>query len=686
MSLTEPTLADPITPSDAWRQAAARETPFGQYIGEKLLGGLEGMRPFSALEEATLPGRLHGDMATVIGGGTDEYGRQAPGMGVVGPTEGQAMMPKAEWEASPNYRPSLTWDEGMTPARAEALATQHDRLAWNQSLVERYQGGFMGEAAGFVAGLAPGIADPTNYVPLLGPAAKAAMVARLGVIGGNVARHGAEAAANTALFEPLTAEHARTFGQPYGWEDAAADIALGALAGSVGGAIHGGLEYRGGLREAATRTRLETVMAAADATSLAAEQVDRGLPVDVAPVLAGRLPEAPREPPPGIDAMHASPHEFDRFTLDKLGTGEGAAVYGHGLYFSAADAPDVHAHYLSKFQGATGEVRIDGKALEYPRTYEEQEAWDSVLHHAGTGSPDPLRAALSDYERMPQTDTTGPSGAGKSAAYLRGLIEKGAKVEGAKPAQSYKVRLAVDRDRLLDWDKPLKDQPAPVREAVHKVVDEIVGGRVGSIDAETGASIYQKWLGGAEEKAPATASRLLHEAGLHGIQYLDAQSRSTGDGTHNYVVFDETRVHTLERNGRPVSFAAAAPEEPHPSVAEAAKRVGKAADPLATFKQDAALEGYQTPLPGHEPKPEPGTPEAEKAAKPQPPPTREEKAAATAALPPELAEIEAMKREGSFTPGDEATLAAGEAEAQRAENYAAAWQTLAGCVARAVAA
>jgi hypothetical protein len=28
-----------------------------------------------------LPGRLHGDMATVLGGGTDEYGRQSPGMG-----------------------------------------------------------------------------------------------------------------------------------------------------------------------------------------------------------------------------------------------------------------------------------------------------------------------------------------------------------------------------------------------------------------------------------------------------------------------------------------------------------------------------------------------------------------------------------------------------------------------------
>jgi hypothetical protein len=660
LSLTEPTLADPITPSDAWRQAAARETPFGQYLGEKLLGGLEGMRPFSALEEATLPGRLHGDMATVIGAGTDEYGRQSPGMGRVGPDEGQPMMPKAEWEASPSYRPSLTWDEGMTPARADALATQHDRLAWNQSLIERYQGGWTGQAAGFVAGLAPGIADPTNYIPLLGPAAKAAMVARLGVIGGNIALHGAEAAANTALFEPLTASHAATFGQPYGWEDAAADIALGALAGSVGGAIHGGLEYRGSLREAATRMRLDTVMAAADATSLASEQLDRGLSADVAPVLAVRLPEAPR--PATFDVGGIVPRRAGEagagISLDDMARARGLAENDTRISSVLNPVPYGELRDVVERDGAAlADVQAHGIAGMKP-----EEQLDKLL----TGGIDKGR----EFH-------TGPLGQAADAnARAFGL--------GAKIDAPY-VLLARPGERMKD-------------------------GGIGAVVVNGEAKVNIDHL----------------KARYPGVTFLAPDEIGAwARGEHPAVAAPQGGRMLPGDTGRGVapSFATATPEPPHPSAAEAAKRVGKAADPLATFKQDAGLEGYQTPLPGHEPQPEgarefkvevkvdgkarpdleqriidagtaPPKTDRPPAAGARPgdnarditPPTPAEKAATLAALPPELAEIEAMKREGSFTPGDEATLAAGEAEAQRAENYAAAWQTLAGCVARAVVA
>ena len=33
-------------------------------------------------------------------------------------------------------------------------------------------------------------------------------------------------------------------------------------------------------------------------------------------------------------AYHGSPHRFDKFTLDHIGTGEGAQAYGWGLYFA----------------------------------------------------------------------------------------------------------------------------------------------------------------------------------------------------------------------------------------------------------------------------------------------------------------------------------------------------------------
>ena len=40
---------------------------------------------------------------------------------------------------------------------------------------------------------------------------------------------------------------------------------------------------------------------------------------------------------------HGSPHKFDKFDSSKIGTGEGAQAYGHGLYL--AEIPDVARTY-----------------------------------------------------------------------------------------------------------------------------------------------------------------------------------------------------------------------------------------------------------------------------------------------------------------------------------------------------
>src|SRR5690349_16750001 len=44
-----------------------------------------------------------------------------------------------------------------------------------------------------------------------------------------------------------------------------------------------------------------------------------------------------------IRAFHGSPHVFDAFDASKIGTGEGAQAYGHGLYY--AESPEVAASY-----------------------------------------------------------------------------------------------------------------------------------------------------------------------------------------------------------------------------------------------------------------------------------------------------------------------------------------------------
>lgn len=48
---------------------------------------------------------------------------------------------------------------------------------------------------------------------------------------------------------------------------------------------------------------------------------------------------------------------------------------------------------------------------------------------------------------------------------------------------------------------------------------------------------------------PVAAAATLREAGTPGIQYLDAGSRAAGDGTRNYVMFDDKLIDILRRYG-----------------------------------------------------------------------------------------------------------------------------------------
>ena len=45
-------------------------------------------------------------------------------------------------------------------------------------------------------------------------------------------------------------------------------------------------------------------------------------------------------------AWHGTPHKFDRFSTEHIGTGEGAQAYGYGLYF--AGNKEVAEHYKRK--------------------------------------------------------------------------------------------------------------------------------------------------------------------------------------------------------------------------------------------------------------------------------------------------------------------------------------------------
>jgi hypothetical protein len=296
----------------------------------------------------------------------------------------------------------------------------------------------------------------------------------------------------------------------------------------------------------------------------------------------------------GWTAYHGSPHKFDKFDLSKIGTGEGAQAYGHGLYF--AENPQVAESYAQAMR--PGMAR-DG----FPH-------WD-------INKPDGLSAKASEvFDAMVSQSGKTPS------QYVeqyrkRGYITKdiadelmAAGIKDAKPAQysnMYKVDISdakAPQDAFLQWDKPLSEQPKVAKLLADKfdptggefsfggggsmkltgggtlkVYDDPDFGRKFVLDmgdkqfrlteqearnlvgtGAEGKSVYQTIA--SRKGSDAAATEYLKSIGIPGIRYLDGGSRGAGSGTMNTVLFDDSLVKILERNGMPVEQPGLLAREP----------------------------------------------------------------------------------------------------------------------------
>lgn len=261
---------------------------------------------------------------------------------------------------------------------------------------------------------------------------------------------------------------------------------------------------------------------------------------------------------------HGSPHGFERFDMSKIGTGEGAQAYGHGLYL--AESPGTARSYQESL--STGPERFFVNGEEVLR----REAKGPMLDVS-----DPKTAAIvygareGDKGARKYFKTQGSWGE-KAIAELDAL--KGQKITNELPGYLYKVDLPDEQiAKMLDWDKPLSEQPKNVQEALTKYDPDMYHVEGGDYDpTELGQSIYQRFSAEGAKKAremvregqyihntsgfgASHASNALNEIGIPGIQYLDQASRGAGEGTRNYVVFSDEIPKILERNGTPLGNA-----------------------------------------------------------------------------------------------------------------------------------
>ena len=268
-----------------------------------------------------------------------------------------------------------------------------------------------------------------------------------------------------------------------------------------------------------------------------------------------------------IKAFHGSPHDFDKFSLDKIGTGEGAQAFGHGLYF--AENAKVAESYRNGLSGGeilaadgmpTGHADVD---FELANRFGGN--WEAFKRYHG-----------------------GPLATSELARKIAELDARGGVT--FKPAGSiYEVRLNLEQSDLLDWSAPLAEQPDAVRKLAQtmqrdleaKVLGETDGVSDNYLHELTGADLLyevqrkitglrvtdEHALGAFEDVNSPAVTKVLQEYGLKGISYFDGQSRGTGAGTRNYVVFDDSLIEIVAKDGMPV--------DPLKADTTAAKRAGE---------------------------------------------------------------------------------------------------------------
>lgn len=272
-------------------------------------------------------------------------------------------------------------------------------------------------------------------------------------------------------------------------------------------------------------------------------------------------------PSPKIRAYHGSPHSFDRFDMSKIGTGEGAQAYGHGLYF--AENEGVAKSYRDAL--AVDPRNEINKLIEIGQNFQGDVTFDAIK--SGEVA---RRLGLSDEQVSDiLTAIHGRNSDGTvTDEAMRAYRRLDRSMQPKNPGSMYEVNINASPDDFLDWDKPApqnhpfrkKLEELGLKAALSKEPNASAIGRAALTAARTpnstGADLYLRWGAVLDVNRPNLEAKYGQqaldlpveelgrlEAGIPGIKYLDAGSRGKGDGSRNYVVFDDKLIEIVRKYG-----------------------------------------------------------------------------------------------------------------------------------------
>lgn len=278
-----------------------------------------------------------------------------------------------------------------------------------------------------------------------------------------------------------------------------------------------------------------------------------------------------------IRAWHGSPHDFDKFSLSKIGTGEGAQAYGHGLYFAEEKAvAEQYRNDLTRrmagFHGPDQSAPTRAIALDMNRGVAFEKARREYVRT--------LKADLRSGRAMaPDAELEW------AIDRANALNASDFKPSGISAGRLYEVNINAEPEDFLDWDAPFDRRDhaqilqgmipddfaarndalsaakshAPLLESKIAELEALpMQDRLKIGDQYNELLIQQHRVRQALKHDPNQAIRgmgglhglgfkgewesKLRERGVPGIRYLDQGSRGAGGGTRNYVVFDDSLI------------------------------------------------------------------------------------------------------------------------------------------------
>lgn len=211
-------------------------------------------------------------------------------------------------------------------------------------------------------------------------------------------------------------------------------------------------------------------------------------------------------------AWHGSPHKFSKFSLEHMGTGEGNQAYGWGLYF--AGKKEVAEWYRDAGIMVSPRLRM---VLDNHPDYESARAsLQSAIREGVNGGAEVWQPVLDELNAIQEGNV-------------------------------YQVNLQPTEDQYLDWDKPLSEQSDYVKKMLnseqetYRNTEGAEGAYINNVD---GQRIYKEFE--FKYGTPKEALLKLLELGIPGVRYLDMGSRNEGEGTNNYVIFDDSLIEIKE--------------------------------------------------------------------------------------------------------------------------------------------